>query len=343
LSLTVPHAEGQTAAHKTILLVRTSGDDPVMNRVRADLGGAGWRIIEVAGQDELESRESLAALASELKATAALRVDARLGQIYIHIGRTWGSVDEVLSSEDRQVDGRILALRATEALRAHGLDVGPTAAPGVERETGGPPEKPRAPRPEKPARAAPTPPAPTRPGAAVSKHGLWFELGPTAIGSPGGLGFGLSGWLGARLELSSFWSVAVTGIVPLWSRRVVEPEGSARVAPTFLGVGLEGAWIRRPRWYWATGLEAAGLVTIMQGRGAQTGYRAATDSVATAAVHLYMRSGWRLRPDWNVFGALVGGVSFPKVEVAFGDHVAKTWGQPYGMLALGMEFRPIAW
>jgi hypothetical protein len=36
-------------------------------------------------------------------------------------------------------------------------------------------------------------------------------------------------------------------------------------------------------------------------------------------------------------------VSYPEVRVKFVDHVAKTWGQPYGALAVGMEFRPFAW
>ena len=135
LSLTLAHAREQTTSVKTILLVRTAGDDPVMNRVRADLKGAGWRVVEIAGQDENQARESPGALASELKATAALRVDATTGRIYLHIARNWGDVDEVLRSEDGHVDGRILALRATEALRAHGLDIGPTALPEEPNET----------------------------------------------------------------------------------------------------------------------------------------------------------------------------------------------------------------
>lgn len=351
LSLPLAHAERQTAPHKTILLVRTAGDDPVINRVRADLSGAGWRIMEIAGQDENQTRESLAALASELKATAALRVDATTGRIYLHIRRTWGKVDEVLRSEDGRVDGRILALRATEALRAHGLDIGPTPLPEEPNETGAPTqsEKRRVSRSPGPADRHGTAPgraaAPTRAaeGPAASKQGLWFELAPTAVGSPGGLGYAVSGWIGARFELSRLWSVAATGIVPLWSRRVVESEGSARVATSLFGLGLERVWFRRPGGYWATGLGAAGLATVMQGRQAQAGYHVLTDTVVTVAADLYMRGGWRVLPDWTAFGALLGGVSCPEVEVGFGDRVVRTWGQPYGMLALGVEFRTLAW
>jgi hypothetical protein len=81
----------------------------------------------------------------------------------------------------------------------------------------------------------------------------------------------------------------------------------------------------------------------MKGRQAHTGYRTATDTVITAAVHPYMRGGWRMLPDWTLFGVLLGGMSCPEVKVAFGDDVVGTWGKPYGMLALGMEFRPLAW
>jgi hypothetical protein len=352
LALTLPSAHAQTrgqpAPHKTILLVRTVGDDPAMNRVRADLSGAGWRIIEIVGQDENEARESLATLASELRATAALRIDTTTGQITLHIGRAWGSVDEVLRSEDGRVDGRILALRATEALRAHGLDVAPTALAdtgnATQTETPAPlkPARPAADRGAAPRRARAAPRSAVE-SATAPKHGLWLELAPAAVGSPGGLGYDLGGWMGARLELSPLWSVAAAGIVPVWSRRVVEPEGTARVATSLLGVGLEGAWLRRQSCYWATGVAAAGLATVMQGRQAAAGYRTARDTVSAVAAELYARGGWRLEPDWTLFGAVLVGVSTPTVRVGFGDHIVRTWGQPYGALALGAAFRPLAW
>ena len=81
----------------------------------------------------------------------------------------------------------------------------------------------------------------------------------------------------------------------------------------------------------------------MQGRQAQAGYHVVTDTVVTVAADLHMRGGWRVLPDWTAFGVLLGGVSYPEVEVGFGDRVVRTWGQPYGMLALGVEFRPLAW
>lgn len=358
LWLSPVHVGGQTAPDKTILLVRTAGDDPVMNRIRADLKGAGWRIVEVARWEGPEAPKSLEALATQLAVTAALRVDALVSQVEIHIGRSSGNIDEIVRGQDGQVDGRVLAWRTTEALRAHGLDIGPTAAPELRSETCGPVESQtsKAQKPREAAASRPTANHRTAPAPAVAastqpmqrsqtawKEGLWLEMAPAATVSPGGMGYGVSGWVGARFELSAFWSVVSANLIPLQPRWVLESEGGAQVFTYLFAAGVEGAWLRRLRWYCATGLGAGGLLTVMQGVHAQTGYRTAADTVGTAAFHLYLRSGLHLESDWTLFSVLLGGMSLPEVKIGFGDRVVRTWGQPYLMLALGAGFQPIAW
>jgi hypothetical protein len=347
-------SDSRGLASKTILLVRTAGDDAVMSHVRAELRAYGWRIIELGRQDGSVLRDSLATLASEQAAMAAVRVDPQVGQIEIHIGRTWGNVDEILRGEEEgPLDGRLLALRATEALRAHGLDLGPTAAPASRNAnsnaaTGPAPRDAEPPRPAAVRREnrVPNVPAPKQQASETlpaSTKGLWLQLAPAAIGSPGGLGLGLAGWVGARLELSTWWSIAVMGLVPITSHAVTEDQGSARVASSAIGIAVEGALLRRSFGSVAAGLGAAELFTMTQGQQAQPGYSTASDPVNTMAVHTYLRVGLRLGPNWNLFGTLLGGMSFPEVSIAFTDRVVRTWGQPYAMLALGMEARTVGW
>ncbi len=338
---------------KTILLVRTAYDDDVVNRVRVELHASGWHIIELNGPDGSGNPGLLARLASEYAAAAVVRVEARIGQIDIFIGRSWGDIEETLRSENGQFDAQVLALRTTEALRAHGLDLGPTQ-PGVAQiETGrGVPSAQRA------AQDANSPPdaahkLPRQAAIALrgivspngdrleSTRGLWFEAAPAATGSPGGLGLAFSAWMGLRIELSSTWSLAATGLLPMTSQQVNEPQGQASVSSGFVGLSTEIAWLRRSFGSEAAGLGAAALVTSMKGTLSLPGYSDASDTVVTIAPYSYLRTGVVLGPDWRIFGLVLGGTSIPKVRVAFGDTVVRTWGQPFGLLAMGIEWRGI--
>jgi hypothetical protein len=120
-------------------------------------------------------------------------------------------------------------------------------------------------------------------GCAGLPRRLWLQLGPAVIGSPGGLGVGVLGLLGARVELSPLWSVAGTGMIPFVAQSVVEAQGSARVETFDFGIGVEGKWLRRSTWFCASGLGMARLWTVAKGRAAQAGYVTATDTTSTTA------------------------------------------------------------
>jgi hypothetical protein len=331
-------------------LIRTPGDEAVVCRVRVDLRAFGWRIIEVPIQDTATPHESLAQWASEYSAVAALRVDAALGQIEIHIERPWGNVYEILRNEDGPIDAQILALRTTEALRAHGLDSGPAAARVAQDQTSSP-------APNQGVRStavsrslvraqALSTTTQTKPGNRAEttvQKGLWLQLAPATTASPGGLGIGFAALLGARFEISPRWSVAANGLVPLTSRLASAPEGSAHVATSLVGFAVEGTWLRHSHWFCTSGLGLALLWTVAEGWDAQTGYAKTYDTTSTTAPQFHLRTGLQLSRDWSAFGMLLGGVSFPEVRVLFADHEARTWGQPYTILSLGVELRTITW
>lgn len=338
---------------EVILIVRTAGDDAVVNRVRADLHAFGWRVIEIPVEDAGAPQEPLTRLASDHAAAAALRVDAALGHMELYVRQGWGNIHEILRSEDGQLDGQVLALRATEALRAHGLRFGPAAGRSARDETSAPTAH-QAPTDSEASSSgavtrpvpAPTDVATVRPHANEAPRftrGLWVLAAPTAGASPGGMGVGLGILLGARLELTSLWSMAVAGLVPLSSPSVAAAQGSARVATSSLGVTIERMWLQDPTWYCASGLGLGLLWTTAEGRNAETGYATASDTTRTASAQVQVRAGWRLATGWTAFAALAGGTSIPEVEVAFADRVAVTWGQPFLLLSLGAEVRTITW
>lgn len=338
---------------RSILLVRTPGDEAVVHRVRAELQMQGWRIIELSAPGDATFSDDLERLAQEQVATAALRVDAVTGQIEIHIARSWGNIEETLRNDGGVTDAQVLAFRTTEALRAHGLVVGANVAtPANENhqrttsETGAPPRRQAASRAAPPkltgserslVTASERPRLPTGELPATGHERLRLALAPAIVGSTGGSGMNFSALAAARVRVASRWSLALSGTFPLSSSRVSGFEGWATVASYLIGGAIERNWLRGANWDVALGLGAAAIVTRMTGH-AESGFRGATDLVPTAGPFGYGRLGAKLSPRWRLFVLAQMGTSIPKVKVRFGEHEVATWGQPYALVALGLEF-----
>jgi hypothetical protein len=346
-------ARNVPASSRPILLVRTAGDSEVMDPVRLELLAYGWRVIEVPA-DEAMLVGSLAEAVSGRHVTAAVRVDVEKGQIEIHIARSWGNVQETLRSEGGKVESQILALRVTEALRAHGLDLGPAidqVRDATPRHANAPPPKADSPTPATPRTdaepaakhaAAATAPAhePTRPMA--SSRGIWLELAPSILASPGGFGLDIAGLVGLRLELSSLWSLSAIGTVPFGSHAVNESEGSATATLAVVGGAAELVWLRRPSGSAALGLGASAVVMSMRGTG-NSGYQGARDTVLTQAPQGYLRFAGAQYPNWHFFGVLIVGVAVPTASLRFAEREVRTWGAPFFVLGCGGEFRALNW
>lgn len=339
-------------ARRSILLVRTRGDDAVMQRVRAELLAHGWRIIELQLDRSTMGQGELGRLAAEQVATAAVRIDAAMGQIDIHIARSWGNIDETLQSEGEAIDDQVLAFRTTEALRAHGLVESSTAEPSSNDAV-----QPIADIPKPPGDGGTSPAtksavgstramdieaaqsrrAPIRVTRAVATQQLWLELAPAFAASPGGLGANVMGWAGVRYAFLPSVSAMAFGAMPMHSHEVVESEGRATVSTYLLGGSFELEWVRRAYGSAAAGIGATLLLTDMLG-APQAGYRGTSDRVTSAGPHVYARLDLALAPRWRIFATPLVGMSIPEVRVAFEQRVVRSWGQPWALLALGVEF-----
>jgi hypothetical protein len=105
-----------------VLIVRVARDAAVVARIRAELEANDWNVREI-GPDPASARGSLSALATSSRARAVLRMQPERGAIELWVsgeGDAAGS-GEVLVVPRGERDDALLALRATEALRARGL------------------------------------------------------------------------------------------------------------------------------------------------------------------------------------------------------------------------------
>ncbi|HEY5955367.1 MAG TPA: hypothetical protein VIV60_02390, partial [Polyangiaceae bacterium] len=338
-----------------ILLLRTAGDGEVMERVRMELRTYGWEIVEIFA-DEASASRSLAEATAEHHVSAAIRIDAASGKIEICVARTWGNAQEVLSNENGNVDSQVLALRLTEALRAHGLAPAPEVESSMTAATRSNPPNPPAP-------ATATEPTTAGPHVATVGHRLratertertnrndnattnsvWLQVAPMLGKSPGGLGLETSGYLGLRAELSPRWSFGMMGIVPLRSREIVtQAEGNAAVRiHAFGGIG-EFTPLRSSFGSVSTGLGATALVMTLTGR-ARAGYVGRNETLLTQAVQGYLRFASAPHASLHVFGIVSAGIAIPELSVRFADREVASWGNPFVAVGLGCELRTLRW
>lgn len=318
---------GPPAAAKIILLVRTAGDDGVIARMRGELEVSAWRIVEI----RLDSRfgsSPLALLAEQQSATAAIRVNVARGEIEVWVSLPSGAVEEVLTTPGERPPDHVLAVRATETLRARGLNLDPVAA--SDRSKARLPERGSVPVAEPP--AASNAEKPREAGA----RSVWLELAPAAAVSQGGLGPTLQGFAGVRLELLPAWSASAFGLVPLASQTVEGEEGSAEVSLAFAGGALDVAWLRAARWEIGSGAGLGATFITMNGKP-RPGFVGSRETITAATPFVRACVRAKLGAGWSLSGGLLGGATFPAVSIHFETREVATWGRPFAVATLGLE------
>jgi hypothetical protein len=334
----------ETAKEKpgVVLIVRRPGDDRVVARVRAELASSGWPSVELTPEPR-DAQASLARLSTLVSAAAAVRVHAESGAIEVWVAPPPGSPPsgvDTISVGGTRPDDRVLALRATEALRARGLRL--ERSPAEEPA----PEPPPAPVEAPPLKRAPPRARETVPGAPPvpldgPPRGLWFELAPAAALGPGGLTPALDAWTSIRFDRST-WSAGALLLIPITDRRLAATEGSAQLSLFMTGAFAEVALLRG-----GVQLNAgAGMgmaISRMKGTARPT-YESADDTVwvaapfARASAQIDMGYGWRLTS-----GAMLG-TSLPQISVYFVDREVATWGKPYFFVGtLGVAAPLLTW
>lgn len=318
---------------RVILLVRTPGDDGVMTRLRADLLGSEWRIVEIRLDERFEPGP-LGISAERERASAAVRVDTRRGTIELWVQRPDGPVEETITTPADQRSEQVLALRVAEALRARGILLsGPTR--------GG---RGQAPRPiAEPSRAAPGKNGPKRSVPAHDRNDrawLWFELGAGLALSPGGLEPLALAEAGARLEFAERWSFFLNTLLPVSHQTVTAAEGEAEVSTWLAGGGLDLKWSRLPFGGFRSGIGGAVAVTTMSGK-ASPDFASSEDVVTTFVPHVQSSFYVDLGRRFRLRSGLAVGTALPEVRVAFGSREVASWGEPFLVISLVLEMTPL--
>lgn len=306
-------AEAAQRSPGVIALVRTPGDDALMQRLRAELSALGWRVVEVPhGADA-----ALPRLARQSGAFAVLRAQpARRGVVL------WvGDPDTERTEYEGEIDGRDLpndgvrALRAVEHLRAlwvrlENREASAKASAASSEHDGDQ----------------------GRRGDAVSSSGSrsWIGVGPALSFSPGGIGPLVHAALGLSVEPHPAWAFGGNAAWPLHRDVLSIAEGRvASQAALFSVFGEHALWTTSPEL--RLGL-AAGLARLtFEGHTSQP---YAGESAALLAALASARLGLiaALSSEWRVRSEVDLGLSLPRLTAISVDREVLSWGRP---LALG--------
>jgi hypothetical protein len=212
--------------------------------------------------------------------------------------------------------------------------------PESEAESEPEPESEAEPEAEAEAETEPESEAESAPRVPLRGPRLWLEVAPALAVSPGDLGPALDLLASVRVQWSDAVSIAALGILPLWSERIEEPEGSARVSTIMLG-GAFDLHASAGAWEFGAGVGVAALISQMSGEAAPPldGFEETERTVAPLArvsAHLPLGAGIRASARVAV------GFSVPELSVEFESvgsvrREAARWGRPFVLGTLGIE------
>lgn len=126
----VASASAQSDAPVSVLMVRSSGDERLVDALRAELISYRYRVLEITPRAG-DRGQALPALAQKYEVEAAVRVDATKNAVELwvqHRSDEEPDSDELVASPGPRPE--LLAVRVTETMRARGLRV---PAPAAER------------------------------------------------------------------------------------------------------------------------------------------------------------------------------------------------------------------
>ena len=302
-----------------VVLIEDPGETTILPRLHAELAGLGLDVRTVAKSDNEQLPRDLIASARAFAAVAAFRVvvEGDRADVWIADRVTGKVVLREMLPRGAQIDGRVVALRAVELLRASlmELDV-PKAAPG------------ELPPPAALSESSGLLPARERFSLAAASLLLW---------SPGGCGPGIGvtaavawrpTWLGVRLSGGS-------ALLP--ATITAADAGTGEVTTRFLALDAV-VQPRRTRIAWRPrgGLGVAALATGL--RGVANPPRAAYhQTVYTLAPIASFELGWAVHPRVR----LDAGVAYLRplrgVDILVGDRAIGSYGRDIVLANLGVE------
>jgi hypothetical protein len=343
-SATSSVAYAQTQKRTAIALVSGGGGPEVAARLRAELSGIGWRVIDVEPGREV----ALAKIARRAGTIAVVRVSREGDGIEVWVGPVVAAEATSEWIDVQPASPSTAVVRAVEALRARFLELGIEPEPQAASDADPAPDE-APPASEHASRPPAAPPASQRAPASsmqpsqkvpepnpISTPPLWLRAQAAALYSSGGLGLTPEIALGGQLSLYRTWSVGAELWFPPLTTEVEGDAGSARVRVLFAALSSEYRWLTGPL---AAGLGAGVAVTRLDFEGAPaTDYEAREADVVAwlpfARALLSLRISRRLLVRFDA----AAGPSFPRVELQFAGEKLADWGRPLVFGGLGLEW-----
>jgi hypothetical protein len=331
---------GDNVGSKVLLLVRGDGDEELIRELRIELRRSSFRILELGLDARFTHREPLGGLGREYLASAVVRIALTESQIELWIHHPEGDVLDSLAVPGEAFDPRIDALRIAEALRAHGLDLGPRAGQAEPQEVPAVVSRspPRAATPQLVSKRPPKQPAaPPPPAAAQSNGRFWVGVGAGMAASPGGLPPAILQTTSFGYNGTSRWTLSIMGEVPLVHQRVSGVEGTATIDNYALGLVVSRTLFVSPQISLSLGLGSAGHVVVIDGEPT-FGYRGSATTqtifssfaVNTVSIPITGQLGLSCRQ--------FAGASFSELKVQLGDTVRARWGAFVGGASLDLVY-----
>jgi hypothetical protein len=304
---------------EAIVRVRSS-NSALDERLAAELSTLGLPVEEVDGSDPGAPLEQIARARG---ARAAVRVVEHENAIELWVEpRKEGAppIHQNVPMDPRR-GWNLAAVSALEILRADLLEV---------REAAAAPPRLQAPQPVLDDRHPAPPLSPTRPAL------LWAHVAAGAESSPGGLGTSAEVLAELRLDALPWFDVAAFGAFDPAPAQIASAEGVASARHAIVGGAAE---VRRRVVGATVSVGVGGVVALfwLKGEAPAPGYGGQSVSIATAGPLLRVCASLDVTPALRVRGEIGGGVTVPHAVVRFAGRQVADWGQPFGLITLGLE------
>lgn len=323
LALAVAAAGARAEPPTRIVVISSPTTEPgMLKRLRAELVGLGFLVVQIESSDDDGTPDSLAEAAQEQEALAAIRVvSIRTGvTVWIADLVTGKTVFRTLAGSGSDVSGEVVALRAVELLRASLMEL------TLWRENAELPG---------PALRALVPPAPSPRTTAVPTR-LRLALGPAML-ADAETGRAVHAMVGARYEALEYISLRAFVLAPVLAASVERPEGKARLYTGLVGLGID-ADVLPPSSSLRIRLGTSAALAYLRVSGTASGaYAARAQALWTGAAMLQSCASYRVTPKLAVALDLFAGLSAPRPVIYFADRRVAAWGRPFVGASLGIE------
>jgi hypothetical protein len=306
-------------------IVRLRSSNPAFDeRLDAELAALGFA---VKGVDVGDAATDLAAIARANGAVASIRVSpGNLLELWVEPSQPGDpSTRETVRIDTRQ-GWDVAAIVALEGLRARLLEVRSGGRSAAVAASPSPPV------------SEPTPVSPSL--ATARRPWLWLHLAAAVDASPGGMSPAFDGFLEVRLEPRAWFSVGIFGAGTPLASSVEAPEGEALVRHAIVGFALD-LQKQLSRVTVSLGAGGAFIPFFVEGRSPAAGYGAHDASADSLALLLRAAASVEVAPALRLRIAIAAGVTFPLVTISFADREEATWGRPFGLSTLGLEWGAI--